>query len=78
MRHCCLTTAIVVTRTRNNVTLCVHRLSLTRHFQGLAEKEHLPVLLGSLSFGMQRFVFGYRRFGQQIGPREILHVMLGR
>jgi hypothetical protein len=51
--HCCLTTATVVTRTHNNVTFCIHHLSLPTRFQGLAEQEHRPVSLGSLSFGMQ-------------------------
>jgi len=57
--HCCLNTATVVTRINNNVTLCVHRLSFPRHFQGLAEQETRPVLLGSLSFGMHFYATFY-------------------
>jgi hypothetical protein len=68
----------VVTRISNKVTFCVHRLSFPRHFQGLAEQEPRPILLGSLSYGMQYFVFGYWCFEQHIDLREILLGMFGR
>ena len=66
--RCCLSSATVVTRHGQQCYIICTSPIFPRYFDGLAEQERRPVLLGPLSCGIQRFVFGYRSFRQHVGP----------